>query len=443
LELGASRHRRNSTDEIMTTTASSKARADIGSLLSQGTARWRWGRWLIGLVAVLVMTFGGARLLQSNNTADIPRYVTETVTRGELHVKVSATGTLQPTNTVDVGSELSGLIDAVFVDENDSVNKGQVLARLDTSKLQDAITKSEAALASAQARLAQANATVKESTASLERLREVSRLSDGKVPSKAEMETAEATLERAAGERGSALASVKEAQATLSSERTNLAKASIRSPINGVVLKRSVEPGQTVAASLQVATLFTIAEDLRQMELEVAVDEADVGQVKAGQQAVFTVDAYPDRSFSAGVIRVAYGSTKTGDVVSYTAVLIVENDDFSLRPGMTASAEIASASVTNVLLVPNAALRFTPPTPSASGGGRGFSLLPRPPGSTPRQTEATPVKSGGHQVYVLRDGALVAVPVTTGLSDGRHTAITAGDLSEGTPVVTDVAGAQS
>lgn len=418
-----------------------KARTDMAAVLNPRTGARRWRRWLLGLLAVAAGVAGVSQLLQSNESAEAPRYVTETVTRGDLQVNVSATGTLQPTNTVNVGSELSGLVEAVFVDENDAVKKGQVLGRLDTSRLTDAITKSEALLTAAEARLSQAEATVKEATATLERLREVSRLSNGRVPSKTEMDAAEATVERARGERASTAANVKEAQANLNSDRTNLSKASIRSPINGLVLKRSVEPGQTVAASLQVATLFTIAEDLRQMELEVAVDEADVGLVKERQQATFTVDAYPDRTFTAAVRRVAYGATTTGDVVSYTAVLEVANDDLALRPGMTASAEIASASVKDALLVPNAALRFTPTTTETAS--RGFSLLPRPPGGAPRQTEATPVKGGAQQVYVLRAGAPFALPVRLGLTDGRNTEIKDGDLAEGTAVITDLAEAQS
>lgn len=418
-------------------------RTDMAAVLDQGTTGKRWVLWLAGVLAVIAIAAGVMSLRRSNEAAQGPPYETELVTRGDLQVHVSATGTLQPTNTVDVGSELSGLIDAVFVDENDTVKKGQVLARLDTSRLQDAIAKSEAQLASAKARLAQSEATVKEATSALERLREVSRLSNGRVPSKMEMDAGVATLARAEGERASAAASVKEAQATLSSDRTNLSKASIRSPINGVVLKRSVEPGQAVAASLQVATLFSIAEDLRQMELEVAVDEADVGRVADGQQATFTVDAYPDRTFTAGVTRVAFGSTTTGDVVSYTAVLKVSNDDLALRPGMTASAEIASASVKSALLVPNAALRFTPSTSASQSARGGFSLLPRPPSAAPRQTEATPVEGGTQQVYVLRDGKPVAVPVTVGLSDGRRTEVKSGDVSEGTTVITDLAGVQS
>ena len=356
-------------------------------------------------------------------------------------MKVAATGNLQPTNTVEVGSELSGLVESVFVDDNQTVKKGQELARLDTERLRDQITRSQATLASAQARLAQSEATVKEASAALDRFREVSRLSGGRVPSKAEMESAEATLARAEADRASTAATVTEARAALSSDQINLSKASIRSPINGVVLKRSVEPGQTVAASLQVATLFTIAEDLRKMELEVDVDEADVGRVADGQAATFSVDAYPDRTYTATVTRVAYGATTTTDVVSYATVLVVENDDLSLRPGMTASADIATASVENALLVPNAALRFTPPATAAAS--RGFSIMPRPPQQTPRQTEATPT-DGSRALWVLRDGQAVSVSVTVGQSDGRHTAVTSGELADGDQVITEyVAGTQS
>lgn len=431
-------------DDTMTTTPT-QARADIAAVLAPQTRKgWlpRWAMWIAVAVVLVGLAIVAQRMMQSNTGAAAPRYVTEPVTRGDLYVRVSATGNLQPTNTVDVGSELSGLVESVFVDDNEAVKKGQVLARLDTLRLQDQITRSEAALASAEARLAQAAATVKESTANLERLREVSRLSAGKVPSKTEMENAEATVARAEAERLSTVASVTEARAALSSDRTNLSKASIRSPIDGIVLKRAVEPGQTVAASLQVATLFTIAESLRQMELEVDVDEADVGRVKDGQRATFTVDAYPNRTYEATVKRVAYGSTTTADVVSYATALVVANDDLSLRPGMTASAEIATASVKGALLVPNGALRFTPTATTESSRGFVGSLMPGPPPSTSQQTEAT-AADGSRTVWVLRDGGPVAVPVTVGQTNGRYTEIMGGELHEGEAIITEATGGQS
>ncbi len=397
------------------------------------------------LIVVAIIAAIGIRMAGSNAAATAPSYVTSAVTRADLDVRVAATGSLQPTNTVQVGSELSGLIEAVLVDDNDSVKRGQVLARLDTSKLLDQITRSEAALAVAEAKLAQSEATVTESAANLERLQEVSRLSGGRVPSKTEMETADATLARARAERASAQAAVTDARATLNSDRTNLSKASIRSPIDGVVLSRSVEPGQTVAASLQVATLFTIAEDLRQMELSVNVDEADVGRVKEGQRASFTVDAYPARTYTADVVRVAYGSTTTADVVSYAALLKVQNDDLSLRPGMTASAEIQTASVTGALVVPNAALRFTPPaTGTASNASFVSRLMPGPPRGGSAQPQRPASSDAARQVWVLQEGVPVAVPVTVGQSDGTQTEIAGGDLREGMQVITDTSnGAQS
>ncbi len=312
-----------------------------------------------------------------------------------------------------------------------------MLLRLDTSKLKDAITRSEATLASAEAKRAEASASVQQSSANLDRLREVSRLSGGKVPSKTEMETAEATLAKAQAEQRSTMASVNEARAALNSDRINLSKAVIRSPIDGVVLKRSAEPGQTVAASFQVATLFTIAEDLREMELEVAVDEADVGGVKNGQQATFTVDAYPNRKYTAHVTRVAYGSTTSNNVVSYTTTLRVKNEDLTLRPGMTATAEIATTTNEHALLAPNAALRFAPAASAGQrrSGGLLRSLMPGPPRERERQ-----VKTDTEHVWILRDGQPVAVVVTVGQTNGSVTEIGGAEVREGMQVITDSAG---
>ncbi len=420
-------------------------RPDIADLLAPTSSKGlltRWTTWLVAAAVLVGATAAAERLSRSSAAADAPQFVTAPVSRGDLDVKVSATGKLQPTITVSVGSELSGLVDAVFVEENEAVKKGQPLARLDVLRLQDQITGAAATLAAAEARVGQAAATVKESTTQLERLREVSRLSAGKVPSQTEMEAAEANLARAEADRLSTAAAVTEAQAALSSDRTNLSKASIRSPINGIVLTRAVEPGQTVAASLQVATLFTIAQDLRQMELAVDVDEADVGRLADTQHATFTVDAYPNRTYEASVTRVAFGATTTGDVVSYTTVLVVKNDDLSLRPGMTASAEIETASVKDALLVPNAALRYTPAATTAS---RGFvaSLMPGRPGGAARPAEAT-TTDGSRTIWVLRDATPVAVSVTPGLTDGSSSEVVSGDLREGDAVITDTAaGGQS
>jgi HlyD family secretion protein len=419
------------------TTASTQLNQDFAQILSaelRRSNRARYGRW-IALVAALVVVV--AALLHGTRPQNAgSQFETQPVTRGPLRVFVSATGNLEPTNKVNVGSELSGTVEAVMVQQNDHVTKGQVLARLDLSKLQDAVTRSEGALESAQAKLAQAQATVKQDTANLDRYREVSRLSGGKVPSQTELESAEAALARAQADEQSASAEVNQARASLSSDRTNIFKASIRSPVDGVVLSRAVEPGQTVVAAMEVATLFTVAEDLRQMELKVDVDEADVGMVRAGQTATFTVDAYPDHQYSATVMRVAYGSQTKENVVSYSTMLKVKNDDLSLRPGMTATALIAAITRENALLVPNSALRFTPSAtePVASRGLVG-SLMPSPRARTTQS--AAQSKGSSQRVWTLRNGEPVAVPVTVGVTDGKFTEIVGGQVDEGMRVVTD------
>jgi len=314
---------------------------------------------------------------------------------GTLVVEVSATGNLQPTNQVDVGSELSGIIERVYVDENDRVKKGQVLAVLDDSKLNDAVQRSRAALAAAEAQALQAEATVAEKQAALKRLQRVAAQSNGAYISPSDMDTAEANAKRADADLASARAGVAQARAALKTDETNLTKASIRSPIDGIVLTRKVEPGQTVAASFQAPVLFTLAENLTKMELQVDVDEADVGQVKVGQQATFTVDAWPGRRHHAVISRVGYGSQEKNGVISYLTVLDVSNDDLSLRPGMTGTAQITTVTRDRVLLAPNAALRFSPPTadatPQKKRGSVVGALMPRPP-QAPRPRRPPPFR---------------------------------------------------
>jgi HlyD family secretion protein len=419
----------------------------LAGLLTAERGGRRWRRWgllgagLAGLAAV------GLGLGLHRAPPPGPAFRTEAVVEGALVVKVSATGNLKPKRQVDVGSELSGTVTEVTVEENDRVTRGQVLARLDLSRLQDAVAKSRAALAAAAAAVEQARATVAETRATVSRYRQVAELSGGKVPSQAERDGAEAAQARAEAAEASARAAVVQARAELQSDRTNLGKAAIRSPVDGVVLSRAVDPGQTVASSLQAVTLFTLAEDLKRMELKVSVDEADVGQVRVGQAASFTVDAYPGRRYAGVITRVAYASTTSSNVVSYPAVIAVANDDLSLRPGMTAAAEIVTLTRERARLVPNAALRFTPapaaapaqPQDAPGGGGILGKLLPHPPGGPPRAQAARP--EGAPRVYVLRGGAPVPVPVRTGASDGQWTELLDGELPAGAEVITGSAGA--
>ena len=398
----------------------------------------RLGPWLWRIAVVLVLAIGIVAWLYIAGTPDAPRYQTTEVTRGGLTVTVSATGTLQPTNQVDVGSELSGTVQEVLVDDNSTVTKGQVLARLDVSRLQDQIVNALAALDAARATVLQAEATRGEAAANLARLREVFALSGGKVPSKAELETAQAALARAEASVGGARAGVNQAQAALSTHQINLSKASVKSPIAGVVLARKVEPGQTVAASLQAPVLFTLAEDLARMELQVKVDEADVGQVREGQRAEFTVDAYPGRRYPATIRRVSFGATTTDNVVSYLTVLSLSNDDLSLRPGMTATAEIVTDERQDVLLVPNAALRFSPPRTAQAETSLLGSLMPRPP-RAPKRVRDKSVPEDLRRLWVLRDGSAQELEVKAGATNGRVTEIMAGPLEEGMAVITAIA----
>jgi HlyD family secretion protein len=427
-------------------TSSSTAGSTLATLLeneSGGRFSRRW-RWLAGAMVLVVAAVVAGLLLRAGDRAAGPRYHTEPVTQGTLVVKVSATGNLQPTNKVEVGSELSGLVTAVPVEENDRVKKGQVLAQLDLAKLKDAVTRSRATLAAAEAQVLQAQATMEEARAQLARFKQVAELSGGKVPSKSELATAEANLKRAEANLASARASVTQARANLQSDETNLGKASIRSPINGVVLTRKVEPGQTVAATLQAPVLFTLAEDLAKMKLQVDVDEADVGQVRVGQTATFTVDAWPGRKYTGIITRVGYGSQTKDNVVSYPTVLAVNNDDLSLRPGMTGTADIVTVTRENVLLVPNAALRFTPAVAGAPAGGAPGGivgkLMPRPPSQPPKL--AAPVAGGKPMVWVLSDGQAVSIEIRTGATNGQMTEVLGGKLTAGTQVITEATGAQ-
>ncbi|NWK95621.1 efflux RND transporter periplasmic adaptor subunit [Sphingobium lactosutens] len=413
-----------------------------------------WRKWAIrgGIgVILLILILLVARCFSGEDKAN---YATREVRQGDLTVSVSATGNLKPINQVDVGSEQSGKITAVYVDVNDRVTKGQKLAELDTRRLVDTVNQNQAQVASSQASVAQAQAQVALARATLDRQENVFRLSGGRVPAKTELDSARADYQSALANLRSAQAQVRVSQAGLSTAQTNLSIAQIVSPVNGVVLSRDIEPGQTVAASLNAPVLFTLAEDLTQMEVEVSVDEADVGQVKEGQTANFAVDAFPGRTFPAKVTRVNVGSnasssssssstsssstsTSTGTVVAYTAVLSVDNKDETLRPGMTATADIITQELHDVLLVPNSALRFKPST-QAQGGGI-TSVLPGP-GRMRRGGGNRQVSFGAgssQTVYVVgEDGDPKAVQVTVGASDGSRTVITGGDLKAGMRVIT-------
>jgi HlyD family secretion protein len=410
------------------------------AVLTPSSGRRRFGKWLALVVLLALITALGSWLLLADNNTET-QYRTTEASRGDLTVIVTATGNLEPTNQVEVGSEVSGTIASVLVDYNDFVKAGQVLAKLDTTKLEGQANQSRAAVESARANLLQAQASLFEAENEIKRLIHVRELSGGKVPSVLDFDTAEAALKRARAVEAMVRSNIVEAEAKLLVDQTNLEKAIITSPINGVVLIRSVEPGQTVAASLQAPVLFTLAEDLTKMELHVDVDEADVGQVKEGQQATFTVDAYPDRIFPAHITQVRYGSQAAEGVVTYLTVLNVDNSDLSLRPGMTATADIVVQQLRDALLVPNAALRFVPPQQEeqevgTEGGSLLSKLFPRPSRTRPKKGEESGDRKK-QRVWTLRDNQPVAVPVTTGATSGIMTEVVSGEISAGMPLIVE------
>lgn len=414
---------------------------DIDEFLGQPPrSRWRrWRKWIFIGVPLLILL-----LLLSQCFRPTPpvHYATAPVEKHDLTVTVTATGNLAPTVQVNVGSEESGLVDQVYVHNNDRVVKGQPLARLDLSRLRDALVQSQATLQAALASVAQNRATVAQTRANLAREEQVYKLSGGKVPSQTELDTARADYARAVANVAQAEAQVAQARANVSTNQTSLSKGTIYAPVTGVVLSRQVEPGQTVAAQFNVATLFTIAEDLSKMKLQVKVDEADVGELHAGAPATFTVDAYPNQIFPATVTRVDLGAnatptinsagttaTATSTVVAYTAELTVSNPNQQLKPGMTATASIVTQSVKNVLLVPNAALRFTPPAAPVKKG-----IFSGPP----QDTKNANVSRGGRQQLwtVGADGNPKAIAVTIGHSNGSLTEVTGAGVHPGLQVIT-------
>lgn len=395
-------------------------------------------KFVVGSLVILSIAFVAYKWFDSQ-AESATEYRTTEALRGDLTITVTATGNLEPTNQVDVGSEVSGTIESVAVDYNDVVTAGQVLARLDTTMLKAQVNQSSSAVVSAQANLLLAQANVLEAQSDLDRLTKVRKLSGGKIPSIQDFDTAVAALKRAQATEAMIKANISQAEAKHLIDQTNLKKATILSPINGVVLVRNVDKGQTVAASLQAPVLFTLAEDLTKMELHVAVDEADVGQVKAGQKATFTVDAYPDHTFPATITQVRYGSQQTAGVVTYLTVLDVDNSDLFLRPGMTATADIIVQQINDALLVPNAALRFAPPQKeekqvSTEGGSLLSKLFPRPRRNR-QQKKAKKDNQKKQRIWTLRNDQPFGIDVMTGVTSGTMTEITSGEIAAGTPLI--------
>ena len=405
-------------------------RKKIGSGRRSRIPRWAWVLSSLALIVVVAAAVLKSRSLHPLATL----YETEEVTRGRLEVTVTATGTLSAMGVVQVGSEVSGKVLMVNVVENARVKKGQVLAEIDPMQLASDVAQTSAQVAASMAAIAQAEATATEAHLARERAEEQAKL--GLIPKK-DLETALAADARAKAAVASAKANASLTSTAAATARWKLGRTKIIAPLDGVVLARLIEPGQVVVASFQIPVLFRIATDLTQLELEVDIDEADVGKTKEGQTATFQVDAYPERQFPSTLKSIGNEAKTTNGVVTYTAKLAVDNSASLLRPGMTASATIVAEARDNVLLVTSAALRFTPPNVGPSSG------MGPPPfmggGAKPTVAAAPVAKEKGNKfVWVLNAaGGLDPVEVRPEATDGQKTAIT-GKLQPGMKVALDV-----
>lgn len=356
-------------------------------------------------------------LIMRSQSGEETVYETDPARIGDLNVVVTATGALEPVNQVEVGSEISGIVRSVDVDFNDIVQTGDVLAILDSDQLEARVRQARASLESAEASVEEAEATFSEAQARVNRTEQL--LKDQHV-SQQQLEIVETTAARASAGLAMAKAQLKVRRAALDADLTTLSKTTIRAPISGIVISRNIDAGQTVAASFQTPVLFILAENLTSMELHLDIDEADIGQVREGQEAMFSVDAFPERRFPARITSLRFAPQTLQGVVTYKALLSVQNPDLLLRPGMTATADINTDNRTDVLLVPNASLRIVPPGKETPETGNGEN------------------RTGEKRVWKVDGQELTSITVKTGVSDGRNTEIIGGYLEIGTPVLVDI-----
>lgn len=373
-----------------------------------------------------------------------PKFTTQPAARGDVVPRVTATGTLSPVVTVQVGSQVSGRIKELFADFNDEVKAGQVIAKLDPALFESAVARAKAQLATARANLDKAEATAENARAEYKRLQDLHRRG---VASKAELDVGLANKLIAEATITSARADVTQARAALEETEANLSYTTIASPIDGVVVTRSVDVGQTVAASLSAPVLFLIAGDLRKMEVHASVAESDVGQLEPDMKAEFTVDAFPSDRFVGEVKQIRYEAVTVSNVVTYDAVITVDNDRLKLRPGMTANVTFVIDERNDVLVVPNKALRYRPPgappeerawKKRGEGKGEGRPEGKSEGGKADEQSRAERIARRPRTVYVLRDGQAVPVRLRLGLSDGTNTEVVEvveGEFAEGDEII--------
>jgi len=369
---------------------------------------------IIGLIVVIAL--GVVLFFVFKNKDGKQKYITDKITRGDIKSTVSATGTVNAVTTVQVGTQVSGTIQKLFVDFNSPVKKGQLLAQIDPAIFESQVGQARANLLSARANLEKSQVMLRDTKTTLERNKI---LYAKNFIAKSDLDTSETNYLSAIAQIKVSEAQIQQTQAALDSSAINLKYAKILSPVNGTVISRNIDIGQTVAASFQTPTLFTIAQDLTKMQIDTSVDESDIGKVKAGQKAAFTVDAYPESTFNGEVSVVRNAPITVSNVVTYDAVIIVDNTDLKLKPGMTANVSVETEIKQSVLRVPNAALRFKPATSATITDQKG-TKGPKGPG-----------------VWILENNKPKNVKITTGISDGNYTEVTSGELTEGQQIITD------
>ncbi|MGZ8474316.1 MAG: efflux RND transporter periplasmic adaptor subunit [Candidatus Deferrimicrobiaceae bacterium] len=376
---------------------------------------------VIGIVLAAVVAFAGTMYFRKDN--GVPPYRTAKVEKGAVVDAITATGKINAVITVSVGSQVSGTLQQIFVDFNSHVRKGQVIALIDPRLLEAAVVQVRAGVENAKASLEKALVGVIDTERTNRRNREL--VKDGFV-AQADVDSSQTAWEQALSQKKSAEASLRQAEGALRVAQTNLEYATIRSPVDGIVISRNVDVGQTVAASFQTPTLFSIAQDLTKMQVDTSVDESDIGRAALGQTVTFTVDAWPEKTFTGKVAQVRNSPIVTQNVVTYNVVVLVDNRELLLKPGMTANVSIEVRKFRDVLKIPNAALRYRPTSKEGEGASTGK-----------RQGSGKSKEAGGQRVYLLgKDGDPLAVPIKTGASNGTFTVLEEGNLKEGDLLVT-------
>ncbi len=388
----------------------------------------KWVYFLLFIITLIALSYYLFHNKSESKNQEI-EYITQKLKRDNLAVLVSATGNLEPTNSVDIGIEVSGTIKEIYVDYNDEVKVGQTLAKLDTTKLQMQLSSAKASYSIAKANLLESEVALKKRKTKLERAKEMYQNSKARVPSISEMDDYQFDYEMAKATYEANKARVEQSLFEVKTGEDNLAKAVVISSIDGIVLNKNVEIGQTIAATMQAPVLFTLAKDLSKMELIVSVDEADIGDIRSELNVTFNVDTYPKKTFIGNIRQVRLKPQEVNGVITYDTVVSVDNSELLLKPGMTATAQIITKTIKNRFIIPNSALRFSPKIPTKTT--KGFSFAP----SSVKQEPINLEKKDERSVWILRDNRAIKIVVEVIDSDGKFSAIKSKELNEDDEII--------